>query len=47
MIIGTVLRSRGTRRFYRVLVPASSRAAADQICRTIIAGGGACAALRS
>jgi len=47
MIIGTVLRSRGTRRFYRVLVPASTRAAADQICRTIIARGGACAALRS
>lgn len=47
MVIGTVLRSRGTRRFYRVLVPASSRAEADQICRSIEAGGGACVALKT
>jgi hypothetical protein len=47
MIIGARLRSRGTRPFYRVLVPASSRAEADQICRAIMAAGGACVALRS
>jgi hypothetical protein len=47
MIIGTVLRSRGTRPFYRVLLPAASRAQADQLCNAILAGGGACAALRS
>ncbi|HZK91969.1 MAG TPA: lytic transglycosylase domain-containing protein [Stellaceae bacterium] len=47
MIIGTVLRSRGTRPFYRVLVPASSRAKADRICRSIEAGGGACVALKT
>jgi hypothetical protein len=47
MIIGTILRSRGTRPYYRVLVPASSRAEADQVCRAIMAGGGACVALRT
>jgi hypothetical protein len=47
MIIGTRLRSRGTRPFYRVLVPASSRAEADQVCRAIMAAGGACVALRT
>jgi transglycosylase-like protein with SLT domain len=47
MVIGTVLRSRGTRRFYRVLVPAESRIAADQVCNAILAKGGACVALRS
>ncbi len=47
MIIGTVLRSRGRLRFYRVMVPASSRAQADQVCRAIMASGGACVALRT
>jgi hypothetical protein len=47
MIIGTRLRSRGTRPFYRVLVPASSRAEADQVCHAIMMAGGACVALRS
>jgi hypothetical protein len=47
MVIGTVLRSRGTRRFYRVMVPAATRADADRMCRAITAGGGACVALRS
>ncbi len=47
MIIGTVLRSRGRLRFYRVLVPASTRAEADHVCRAIIADGGACVALRT
>lgn len=47
MIIGTQLRSRGTRPFYRVLLPASSRAVADQVCHAITARGGACVALRT
>jgi hypothetical protein len=47
MIIGSRLRSRGTRRFYRVLIPAASRAEGDQICHAIMAAGGACASLRS
>jgi hypothetical protein len=47
MIIGTRLRSRGTRPFYRVLLPAPSRAVADQVCHTITGRGGACVALRS
>jgi hypothetical protein len=47
MIIGSVLRSRGTRPFYRVLVPAWSRGDADRICRSIEAGGGACVALKT
>ena len=41
MIIGTRLRSRGTRPFYRVLLPASSHAVADQVCHAITARGGA------
>ena len=47
MIIGTRLRSRGTRRFYRVMVPASSRSEADRVCHDIMARGGACIALRT
>jgi hypothetical protein len=47
MIIGGVLRSRGTRRFYRVLVPASSLAEAERLCRSLNAEGGACVALRT
>jgi hypothetical protein len=47
MIIGTRLRSRGTRPFYRVLLPAPSRAVADQVCHAITARGGACVALRT
>lgn len=47
MILGSVLRSRGTRRFYRVFVPAETRAEADHICHTIVADGGACIALRT
>jgi len=47
MVIGTVLRSRGTRPFYRVLVPASSRADADHVCQAIMADGGACVVLPS
>lgn len=47
MVIGTRLRSRGTRRFYRVFVPAASRAEADQLCHAIMAAGGPCVALRT
>jgi hypothetical protein len=46
MVIGTRLLSRGTRPFYRVMMPASSRAQADDICRVIAAAGGACVVLR-
>lgn len=47
MIIGGVLRSRGTRPFYRVLVPAASLGEADRLCRSLTAEGGACVALRT
>ena len=38
MVIGTRLRSRGTRAFYRVRAPAASRAAATGICAHGCAG---------
>jgi hypothetical protein len=47
MIIGTRLRSRGTRTFYRVRLPADSRQDADAMCRKIRSSGGACIVLRS
>ena len=47
MIIGTRLRSRGVATFYRVRVPAGSRAAADAMCNRIRQTGGACVVLRS
>ncbi len=47
MIIGRRLRSRGTRRFYQIRLPAPSRAAAAALCSRIRALGGACIALRS
>ncbi|HZT88851.1 MAG TPA: lytic transglycosylase domain-containing protein [Stellaceae bacterium] len=47
MILGTRLPSRGTARFYRVLVPAGSRAAADEVCRAIMGAGGACVVVRT
>jgi Transglycosylase SLT domain/SPOR domain len=47
MVIGTRLLSRGTQTFYRVRVPAESRAAADALCNRIRSAGGACVALRS
>ena len=47
MIIGTLLRSRGTRAFYRVRVPAASRNEANTLCTRIRSVGGACAVLRS
>ena len=47
MVIGTRLRSRGTRAFYRVRVPAATRDAADALCRRIQQARGACVTLRS
>ena len=47
MIIGTRLRFRGTRTFYRVRIPAESRGAADGLCQKIRNVGGACIVLRT
>ncbi|NBJ10955.1 lytic transglycosylase domain-containing protein [Microvirga arsenatis] len=47
MIIGTRLRSRGTRTFYRVRAPAETRQAAEQLCRDIRSAGGSCIVLPS
>ena len=47
MVIGTRLRNRGTRTFYRVRAPAETRQAADQLCRNIRAAGGSCIVLPS
>jgi hypothetical protein len=47
MVIGTRLRSRGTRTFYRVRVPATTRTAAEQLCTRIRSAGGACVVLPS
>lgn len=47
MVIGTRLRSRGTRTFYRVRVPAASRAIADRTCGRIRSLGGSCIVLPS
>ncbi len=47
MIIGSRLRSRGVRPFYRVRAPAPTRAAANELCAKIVRVGGACVVLRS
>lgn len=47
MIIGTRLRSRGTRAFYRVRLPAATRTEATALCRRIQAQNGACVVLKS
>lgn len=47
MIIGTRLRNRGTRAFYRIRIPAQSRGAADSLCGKIRGVGGACLVLRT
>jgi hypothetical protein len=47
MIIGRVLRSRGTRKFYQVRLPAPTRKAANELCGRIRAAGGICLALPS
>src|ERR1700687_5091141 len=47
MIIGRLLRSRGTRPFYQVRLPAASRIVAEQLCGRIQSVGGACVAMPS
>lgn len=47
MIIGTRLRYRGTRTFYRIRIPAETRRAADDLCGRIRHVGGACIVLRT
>jgi hypothetical protein len=47
MIIGTRLRNRGTRAFYRIRIPAQSRQAADSLCGKIRTVGGACIVLKT
>lgn len=47
LIIGTRLRSRGTRAFYRVRVPAPTRSAANALCGRIRSVGGSCIVLPS
>ena len=47
MIIGRVLRSRGTIKFYQVRLPARTRAEAQTLCLRIRAAGGICLALPS
>ena len=47
MIIGSRLRSRGARPFYRVRAPAQTRGEAEGLCGRIHAAGGACVVLRS
>ena len=46
-VLGSVLRSRGFRPFYRVRLPAQTGAEAQKLCNRIQAVGGACAILRS
>jgi hypothetical protein len=47
MIIGSALRSRGYRAFYRVRAPAQTRADAEALCAKLERVGGACVVLRS
>ncbi|WP_211230377.1 lytic transglycosylase domain-containing protein [Inquilinus limosus] len=47
MIVGTRMLSMGTRRFYRVSVPAQSRAEGNQFCSRLRRAGGACIVLRN
>lgn len=47
MVIGTRLRSRGTRAFYRVRLPAQTRGEATSLCARIQQRGGACVVLKS
>jgi hypothetical protein len=46
-VLGSVLRSRGWRPFYRVRLPAQTGGEARRLCNRIQAAGGACAVLRS
>ena len=47
MVIGRLLRSRGTRPFYEIRLPAATREVADALCGRIQSVGGACVAMRS
>ena len=47
MVIGTRLRSRGARPFYRIRAPAQTRVEAAALCQRVHAVGGACVVLRS
>ncbi len=47
MVIGTRIRSRGTRAFYRVRIPAATREAANELCTRLHRAGGACVVLKS
>ncbi len=46
-VLGSVLRSRGFRPFYRVRLPAQTPGEAQRLCERLQAAGGACAVLRS
>jgi hypothetical protein len=46
-LLGTTLRSRGTRTFYQVRIGADTRPAADDLCNRIRHAGGACFVLRN
>jgi hypothetical protein len=46
-LLGSVLRSRGTRTFYQVRVGADTRGEADALCNRIRRAGGACLVLRN
>lgn len=47
MIIGTRLRTRGARTYYRIRVPATTREAANSLCGRLRAAGGSCVVLPS
>ena len=47
MILGGVMRSRGWRRFYRIMLPEASRGDADRACQAILRIGGACVPVRT
>ena len=47
MVIGTRLRNRGFRPFFRIRVPARTRLEADSLCRRIHGQGGSCIVLKS
>ena len=46
-VLGSVLRSRGFRPFYRVRLPAQTASEAQKLCNRLLAAGGACVVLRS
>ena len=47
MLLGALLRSRGTRTFYQVRIGANTRPEADDLCSRIRRAGGACLVLRN